>query len=183
MTAASGGGEANEQQQAPAGPSAREDAHRRLEDRVAALQAERDNATDRLHRLAAEFDNFRKRTRKAEQEAERAGREAVLLDVLSVIDDLDRALASLEQNADSRAVRDGVAMVLRGLEQKLDRYGVQRVESEGQPFDPRVHDAVAKAARADMQPGTVLAEVRKGYRVGDRLLRPASVLVAEPAAG
>jgi molecular chaperone GrpE len=80
---------------------------------------------------------------------------------------------------DAQAVREGVSLVLRALQQKLDRHGIRSVEAAGERFDPRVHDAIARAPSPDVDPGTVLSEVQKGYFMGDRLLRPASVVVAE----
>jgi molecular chaperone GrpE len=148
---------------------------------VAALEEERAVLTDRLLRLAAEFENWKKRAARELDEAGRRERETVLLGMLDVVDGLERALAALGENADPRAVREGVALVLRTLLQKLEGYGIKPVSAIGEPFDPRLHDAVAKAPSREVEPGTVLSELQKGYLMSDRLLRPASVVVAEAA--
>jgi molecular chaperone GrpE len=105
----------------------------------------------------------------------------VLLDLVAAIDGLERGLASLQETHDPRAVREGVNLVLRQLQQTLARHGVTPIEAAGQLFDPSLHDAVARAPSRDVDPGTVLSEVQKGYMIGDRLLRPASVIVSETA--
>ena len=141
-------------------------------ERVAALEVEKAELRDRMLRIAAEFDNYKKRTRKA--------REAVLRDFLEIADNLQRAVASWTEGRekDVKSVQDGVELVLRLFKSKLERYSVTAIEAKGQPFDPRVHDAISQAPSADATPGTVLHELQKGYRVGERLLRPAIVVVA-----
>jgi molecular chaperone GrpE len=156
--------------------------------RIVALEAEnrelddeRRALKDRLLRLAAEFENWKKRVDKERAEGERQAREAVFLDLLEAVDGIERALASLGDNRDPRAVREGINVVLRQLQQALARHGIAPVEAAGQRFDPRVHDAVARAPSRDVEPGTVVSELQKGYTVRDRLLRPASVVVSETA--
>ena len=112
-------------------------------------------------------------------------REAILSDFLDVADNLERAVASWKEGGkkDAKSVRDGVELVLRLFRSKLDRYAVTAIESEGKPFDPHVHHAVSQVPSTEAIPGTVLHEVQKGYWMGERLLRPASVVVASaPAA-
>jgi molecular chaperone GrpE len=150
-------------------------------ERIAQLEAERDELKDRMLRIAAEFENAKKRFRKEQSEAESKAREAVLKDMLEVIDNLERAAnASSTSNAavDAQAVQQGVNLVLRLANSKLERYDVRPVDSRGKPFDPRLHDAISQVASAEVPPGTVLEELQKGYRLGDKLLRPASVVVA-----
>jgi molecular chaperone GrpE len=149
--------------------------------RVEALEAERAALNDRLLRLAAECDNWKKRAAREQSDAVRRGREEVLLDLLDVADGLERALAALRGDASAGAVRDGVSLVLRSLADKLHAQGVRPVGAVGERFDPRLHDAVARAPSRDVEPGTVLNELKKGYLLGDRVLRPASVVVAETA--
>jgi len=157
---------------APAAPSA--------EQRVAALEAEKAEIKDRMLRIAAEFDNYKKRTRKDLAEHELKVREAVLREFLEIADNLERAIASWKEGGetDVKSVQDGVELVLRLFKSKLERYSVTAIEAKGQPFDPRVHDAISQAPSAEAIPGTVLHELQKGYRVGERLLRPAIVVVA-----
>jgi molecular chaperone GrpE len=155
----------------------------RPEDRLAALEAEKNDARERMLRIAAEFENFKKRSRKDQSEGEAKAREHVLRDMLEVIDNLERAVA-VGEGADPRALQQGVQLVLRLFGSKLERYDVKPFEAKGQAFDPRVHDAISQVPTADAPPGSVVNEVQKGYRIGDRLLRPAmvSVAVAPPAA-
>jgi len=148
------------------------------EDRIAALEAEKADLRDRMLRIAAEFENWKKRARKEQTDSEAKVREAVLRDMLEVIDNLDRATAATGGATDLQSVQQGIALVLRLFAQKLERYDVKAVEAKGKPFDPRQHEAISQAPSADVAPGTVLTELQKGYKVGDRLLRPAAVVVA-----
>jgi molecular chaperone GrpE len=159
------------------------------EERIAALQVERDETKDRMLRIAAEFENFKKRARKAETDAVAEARERVLKDMLEVVDNLERATGAHGQAAgngagaaDGAAVLKGVNLVLRLLQQKLERYEVRPFEAQGQPFDPRVHEAISRVA-SDVPSGAVAAELQRGYRVGERLLRPALVSVSSGPAG
>jgi molecular chaperone GrpE len=150
------------------------------EQRVAALETEKAEIKDRMLRIAAEFDNYKKRTRKDMAEHEIKVREMVLREFLEIADNLERAIASwkLGGGEDVKSVQDGVELVLRLFKSKLERYSVTAIEAKGQPFDPRVHDAISQVPSAEATPGTVLHELQKGYRVGERLLRPAIVVVA-----
>ena len=150
------------------------------EERVAALEIEKAELKDRMLRIAAEFDNYKKRTRKEMSEHEAKAREAVLRDFLEIADNLQRAVTSWTESGekDVKSVQDGVELVLRLFRSKLERYSVTVIEAQGQPFDPRLHDAISQAPSAEATPGTVLHELQKGYRVGERLLRPAIVVVA-----
>jgi molecular chaperone GrpE len=139
---------------------------------------------DRLLRLAAEFDNWKKRIDREQAEAERRGRDAVLVDLLAVVDALESALASVDANAEAAKVRDGIALVLRDVRRRLERHGVSAIDATGRKFDPRIHEALARVPSRDVESGVVMDELRKGYMSGDRLLRPAAVVVAEtPAEG
>jgi molecular chaperone GrpE len=150
-------------------------------ERLAALEAEKAEIKDRMLRIAAEFDNYKKRTRKEMGEHEVKARESVLREFLEIADNLERAVASWKEGEqkDAKSIQDGVDLVLRLFKSKLERHSVTAIEAKGQPFDPRVHDAISQAPSADVPPGTVLHELQKGYRVGDRLLRPAMVVVAK----
>jgi molecular chaperone GrpE len=163
-----------------------------VEDRVAAVQAERDEMKDRMLRIAAEFENWKKRARKEQDEGEAKAREAVLRDMLDVMDNLERAVGaygvgdtpvkpgagSAAATADAQAVLKGVELVLRLFQSKLDRYGIKRIDAEGQPFDPHLHEAISRIETADVRAGHVAVEMQRGYRIGDRLLRPSMVGVA-----
>jgi molecular chaperone GrpE len=146
------------------------------EERIAALEAEKGELRDRMLRIAAEFENWKKRARKEQSDADSKGREAVLKDVLEVMDNLERAVAA--GTTDVQAIIQGVNLVLRLFYSKLERHDVKAVEAKGKPFDPRLHDAISQVPSAEVAPGTVISELQKGYRIGERLLRPASVVVA-----
>jgi len=149
------------------------------EDRAAALAIERDEMKDRMLRVAADFENWKKRARKEQTDAVATARESVLRDVLEVVDNLERAAGAQDKGVvDGAAVMKGVSLVLRLFQQKLERYEVKPFEVAGQPFDPRVHEAVSRVENADVPSGAVAAELQKGYRIGERLLRPALVSVS-----
>ena len=142
------------------------------------LEAERAKLKDQLLRTAADFDNYRKRARKDVELAERKGKEAVLREILPVIDNLERAVAASADAVDVQAVRDGVNMVLKSFEESAARLGIERVEAVGQRFDPNLHDAFQQVETDEVAPGTVVQEYQPGYKMGDKLLRPAMVVVA-----
>jgi molecular chaperone GrpE len=149
------------------------------EDRAAALAVERDEMKDRMLRVAADFENWKKRAKKEQTDAVNSARESVLRDILEVVDNLERAAgAQASAVVDGAAVMKGVSLVLRLFQQKLERYEVKPFEVTGQPFDPRVHEAVSRIESADVPSGAVAAELQKGYRIGERLLRPALVSVS-----
>lgn len=144
-------------------------------------QAEAAKLKDQLLRTAADFDNFRKRTRRDVEDAQRKSVEKVLLEVLPVSDNLERAVQAAQQGGDVASVIEGVTMVLRFFEDALGRLGVERVPSVGEPFDPAVHEAVQQV-ESDLSPGTVVHEMTPGYRYGGKLLRAAMVTVARAGA-
>jgi molecular chaperone GrpE len=150
------------------------------EERVTLLEAEKTELRDRMLRIAADFDNWKKRARKELADVEARSKEQVLRDFLEVVDNLERATASWTdgKEADPKAIRDGVDLVLRQSRSKLERYQVKPIESKGTPFDPRIHEAISQAPTPDAKPGSILHELQKGYLIGDRLLRPAMVVVA-----
>ena len=148
-------------------------------DPLEAAQAEAARLRDQLLRTAADFDNFRKRSRRELVDAERRSREDFLRDLLPVFDNLERATAHAETATDVRSLADGVNMVLRQFLDTLSKLGVERVETQGVPFDPTQHEAIQHLETTERPPGTVLHEVQAGYRAGDRLVRPAMVVVAK----
>jgi molecular chaperone GrpE len=152
------------------------------EERVTALEAEKLELRDRMLRIAAEFENWKKRSRREQSEAESKGKEVVLRDMLEVADNLERALAAAT-GADP-SIQQGVQLVLRMFQNKLERHDVKPIDAKGTPFDPRMHDAISQVPTSEVPPGTVISELQKGYKIGDRLLRPATVVVgiAPPAA-
>jgi molecular chaperone GrpE len=171
--------EDREQEELEGGPESEPEAAERPSELEAAL-AERDKLKDQLLRTAADFDNFRKRSRRDLEDAERRGREETLRDILSVIDNLERAVEAASSATSAAAVAEGVQMVLRQFDDVATRLSLERVKSVGERFDPAQHDAVQQMDTADHPPGTIIAEVQAGYRLGERLLRPALVVVARP---
>jgi molecular chaperone GrpE len=174
-----GPAEATDQTQA----SSEQPASVRATDPLAQAQAEAARNKDAWLRTAADFDNFRKRTRKELEDARRTGREDLLRAVLPVFDNLERAIQSSQRSTDVKAMADGLSMVQRQFVEALGREGIARVPTVGQPFDPSVHEAIQQVETADHAPGTVLAEVQPGYTQGDRLVRAAMVVVAKAKAG
>jgi molecular chaperone GrpE len=143
------------------------------------LEAERATLADRLLRLAADFENWKKRSAREVSEAEQRAHEEILGDVIEVVDGLERALATMTDETDGGAVRAGVELLLRNLLRRLEGYGVKPIPAIGQRFDPRRHHAIARAPSREVEPGTIVDEVQKGYLAKGRLLRPSSVIVAE----
>jgi len=143
-----------------------------------ALRRERDTLQDRLLRTAAEFDNYRKRIERERREwTEFAGAD-ILTDMLPIVDDLERALQA-PTTGDVEAYRRGVELIHKQMTDLLRKRGVKTIEAVGTQFDPRVHEAVMQEVSADHKEGEVMAELRRGYTLGDRLLRPAVVKVAK----
>jgi len=145
--------------------------------------AERDRMREQLLRIAADFENFRKRSRKEIEEVRRRSVEDTLREVLPVVDNLERAAGAMTDATEVSAVTEGVHMVLRGFEDIANRLGLKRVPSVGNLFDPTCHDAIQQEETNEHAPGTIVAEVVPGYYVGERLLRPAMVVVARPPTG
>jgi molecular chaperone GrpE len=135
---------------------------------------------DVLMRTAADFDNFRKRSRREIDDARKGGREELLKELLPVFDNLERAVSSAQRASDVKSMADGVGMVLRQFIDTLARTGITRVPTIGTSFDPQVHDAIQQVETEEHPPGTVVAEVQPGYLQGERLLRAAMVVVSKP---
>ena len=145
---------------------------------AAELVAER----ERYLRLRADFDNFRKRAERERAEVERYAIAEPARQLLPVVDNLERALAASASGTGDE-LRRGVEMILRQLEEALKRFGVVAVPAMGERFDPSVHEAVAHEESSGVGVPTVIAEFQRGYRLNDRLIRPAMVKVALPAGG
>jgi molecular chaperone GrpE len=147
-------------------------------DEASQLREERDRYYDLLLRKTAEFDNYRKRTeRERREQAERATAE-LLLEVLPIVDDLERALAAEAAAGPVEQYRKGVELIHRRTLDLLRSRSVQPIEALGADFDPNLHQAVIAEPSEGRREGEVIEEFRRGYRIGDRLLRPAMVKVA-----
>lgn len=151
---------------------------------VQALRAERDDLYDRLLRTTADFDNYRKRIERERREVSEAATADLIRDLLPVIDDLERALAAsaagdTEGEADRETtLRRGIELIRKQLLEVLRRRGVEPFDSVGQPFDPTWHEAISYETGNDRPEGEIIGEIRRGYRLGQRLLRPSQVRVA-----
>ena len=147
---------------------------------VDALQADRDQLFDRLQRLAAEFDNFRKRNAREQAAfAERAS-ERLVKELIPILDDLGRALEAASAHEEAK-LEDGVRLVHRSLADLLQKQGLNEIDTEGK-FDPHVHEALLSQP-SDAEEGSVIEVVQKGYKLGDKVLRPARVVIAGPSEG
>lgn len=150
-----------------------------LQAQIDTLTAEKSSLYDQLLRRQAEFENYRKRVERERGELYQHGRDDVLLQFLPVVDNFERALSSLEQSeGDAEALRHGVELIHKQFKDALSKLGLEPVEAVGQTFDPHVHEAVTTEATDKHEENTVIEEFQRGYKIGDRLLRPAKVKVA-----
>jgi molecular chaperone GrpE len=149
------------------------------EDPLTAAKAEAQRFRDQLLRTAADFDNFRKRSRRDQEDAAKKGKESAVKELLPVFDNLERALQSSERAPDVKAVIDGLKLVMRQFGQSLEKMGIKRVQTVGHPFDPSQHEAIQHAESTEHPPGVITAEVQPGYLLGEQLLRAAMVVVSK----
>jgi molecular chaperone GrpE len=149
-----------------------------LEARVAEAEGKRDEYLADLQRLAADFDNYRKRALRDQESLVARAHERLVKELLPVLDDLERALEAAAAHEEAK-LEEGVRLVHRELEAALDREGLSVIETNGR-FDPHVHEALLSQP-SELEEGSVLQVLQKGYRLGDRVLRPARVIVAGPA--
>ena len=164
----------------PSSPSTDPDPDRTADELLARLQdAERDyeKAMDDLRRVAADFDNFRKRVAREQTQILARSGERVVAKLLPVLDDLERALDAAEHHEEVK-VLEGVRMTKDALAAVLASEGVEEISADG-PFDPHVHEALMTQPAEGVEPGHVAHVVQRGYRIGDAVLRPARVVVAE----
>jgi molecular chaperone GrpE len=141
-------------------------------------EAELAVARERLLRLQADFDNFRKRTLRERQEILRRATDDVLLELLPVLDHFDLALqAAADHDADKQLV-EGFRLVEEQISTALEKFGLTPIDAEGQDFDHNLHEAISRLPSVDHADGKVLSQTRRGYKSGDRLLRPAQVVVS-----
>ncbi len=137
---------------------------------------------DRLLRLQAEFDNYRKRLARERADYLKFAAESVLVDMLPVLDNLERAIAAAQAASAPAALLDGIEMTARLFRSALEKHGVKPIEAVGKPFDPSVHQAVAQVETSGPE-NIVVDEIQKGYLLEGRVLRAAMVRVSRPAAG
>jgi molecular chaperone GrpE len=147
-------------------------------DALDAMRREKDALQDRLLRTAAEFDNYRKRVERERRELSEYAGADILTDMLPILDDLERALQA-PAGGEADSYRRGVELIHKQMTDLLRKRGVKPIEAVGTQFDPRYHEAVMQEVSEDHREGEVMAELRRGYTLGDRLLRPAVVKVAK----
>jgi molecular chaperone GrpE len=147
------------------------------EGKIAELEAALAEARDKHLRLAADFDNFKKRTRQEQSQTMQHASAELIHRLLPVLDDLQNVLDHKPENVDESWVK-GLELSVRKLEDALGTHGLEAIESVGAPFDPKLHEAVGHEESTEHPEDTVVSELRRGYRVRDRVVRPALVRVA-----
>lgn len=150
-------------------------------DELQARAAKADEHWERYVRTAADFDNYKKRAARERQEAVKFANETLLQKLMPVLDNFEMALAAAHNAPDAtvQSLREGVTMIQQQFKAVLTEGGLEEVDATNQPFDPNFHEAVAQQASADTPEGQVIQQLRKGYKLKDRLLRPAMVIVAK----
>ncbi len=150
------------------------------EARAAAAEKKCDEYYDRLLRATAEFDNYKKRTTREMRDVVRYANEKLFKDIITVVDNLERAISSAGQDgSEDDPLLQGVRLTLSEVEKILERHKVEPIKALGEPFDPNFHQAMMQEESGDHPPNTVINEMQKGYKLHDRLLRPAMVVVSK----
>ena len=152
-----------------------------LEAKLAASEKEKKENWDRYLRSAADLENTRKRNKREADDAKFETKTKILKEILPVVDNLERAVEHAGVGSENQPIVEGVQLVLRQLMTAFERLEVTPVEAQGQPFDPNLHEAISQQ-ESDLPPGSVVTVLQRGYKSGDRLLRPALVVVAKPKA-
>lgn len=153
-----------------------------LEARLKALEQEKNELSDRLLRTMAEFDNYRKRATREKEGLVKYGTERIAFEILPVVDNFERALEQSHQATDPGAVVDGLKMILKQLMAALEKFEIKPFTSIGEQFNPEIHEAMAQQEHPDHEDNTVIEQFQKGYMLGERMLRPARVLVSRAPA-
>jgi molecular chaperone GrpE len=154
-----------------------EDLRKKLEDK----EKEGKEHYDRLLRMAADLDNYKKRAAKEKEEWVKFANEDLIKAILPFIDNLERAINHAEKVKDAGVLIEGVRLTIQQLLQALNKFGLSSFESQGKPFDPAFHEAILVVPTDQHEPNRVMEEFQKGYLFNDRLLRPATVSVSKPA--
>ena len=161
-------------------PATAPDEAETLEGRLAAAEAKAAENWDKALRATAELENVRRRVERESAQVQKYALERILGELIPVADSLDLALKAVAaESAETRAHLEGLALTHKQLWSTLERYGVSLVDPQGQPFNPELHEAVSMVESADVPPNHVLSVMQKGYKLHDRLLRPAMVVVAK----
>lgn len=136
---------------------------------------------ERLLRTTADYDNYKKRAAREREEAVKYSNESIMKRLIPVLDNFDMAMSAVSQSNDAAVqnLQSGVQMIAQQLKTALQEYGLEEVEAEGKAFDPHLHEAVSEQESDVVEEGNVLQQLRKGYKLRDRLIRPATVIVAK----
>ena len=161
-------------------PDEPKDPLKELEAKVTGLEKEKKDNWDRYLRAAADLENLRKRQKREIEDAKFEAKNKILKEMLPVVDNLERAIEHAGA-AGTNPIVEGVQLVLRQFTTAFERLEVTAIDAQGQPFDPNLHEAISQQ-ESDQAPGTVVQVLQRGYRSGDRLLRPALVVVAKAPA-
>ena len=151
---------------------------RKLEEALNAEQAKSREYLDRLKYLQADFENYRKRADKEFQEVTQRSNERLIIDILDIADDLERAVQTGRTTDNTKVLLEGVEMVQKKLYSMLEQEGLTRIDAVGKPFDPNRHELLAKISCKDHEEGTIVEEVRKGYIFKGKVIRPSVVKIA-----
>ncbi|MEO2206788.1 nucleotide exchange factor GrpE [Paenibacillus pabuli] len=175
MTAAESQGPVNE---AGAAEAQAEEMADQGQDELARLKAEVEETQQRFVRAQADFDNFRRRTQKEKEELAKYASMKLVTELVPVIDNFERAMATVPEGTESESFSKGIQMIFRQLETVLNNEGLTAMETVGQPFNPEFHQAIMQVESDEYEEGTVVEEVQKGYMLKDKVLRPAMVKVS-----
>lgn len=149
------------------------------EDQIIELEKQIESEKDRVLRLSAEFENYKKRKQREIDDFKKFANESVFRQMLGVVDNLERAIQSAEENSDENSLLEGVKLTHKEIVKLLESFNVKLVEAEKQPFDPNFHQAVTQQETDDFPENTVVNVLQKGYLLHDRLIRPAMVVVSK----
>ncbi|WP_336780532.1 nucleotide exchange factor GrpE [Paenibacillus illinoisensis] len=148
------------------------------QDELARLKAEAEETQQRFVRAQADFDNFRRRTQKEKEELAKYASMKLVTELVPVIDNFERAMATVPEGTESESFSKGIQMIFRQLETVLNNEGLTAMDTVGQPFNPEFHQAIMQVESDEYEEGTVVEEVQKGYMLKDKVLRPAMVKVS-----
>ena len=149
-----------------------------ITDEISSLKAELDKVNNQYIRLAADFDNYRKRQMQEREALLKYGAEETLKKMIEALDNIDRAKASVENVDDVNTVKDSYNLVFKQIYDVLQKIGLEVIDTKDKEFDPNMHEAVMQTPTSDYPENTIIAELQKGYKLGDKVLRPSLVNVA-----
>lgn len=155
-----------------------DEADTQITDEISSLKAELDKVNNQYIRLAADFDNYRKRQMQEREALLKYGAEETLKKMIEALDNIDRAKASVENVEDVNTVKDSYNLVFKQIYDVLQKIGLEVIDTKDKEFDPNMHEAVMQTPTSDYPENTIIAELQKGYKLGDKVLRPSLVNVA-----